>query len=43
MDPILMIVGALAAGAAIGVKDTAASAVKDAYLFERVSAATVRC
>jgi hypothetical protein len=31
MDPITLIVTALAAGAALGVKDTASSAVKDAY------------
>lgn len=31
MDPITLIVTALAAGAALGVKDTASSAVEDAY------------
>ena len=31
MDPITLIVTALAAGAALGVSDTASSAVKDAY------------
>jgi hypothetical protein len=31
MDPITLIVTALAAGAALGVKDTASAAVKDAY------------
>ena len=31
MDPITVIVTALAAGAALGITDTAASAVKDAY------------
>jgi hypothetical protein len=31
MDPITLIVTALAAGAALGLKDTASSAVKDAY------------
>ena len=31
MDPITLIVTALAAGAALGVKDAASSAVKDAY------------
>ncbi|MBV9380212.1 MAG: hypothetical protein JOY82_16770 [Streptosporangiaceae bacterium] len=31
MDPITLIVTALAAGAALGVTDTASSAVKDAY------------
>ena len=31
MDPITLIVTALAAGAALGVKDTTSSAVKDAY------------
>lgn len=31
MDPITLIVTALAAGAALGVQDTAATAVKDAY------------
>ncbi|MGH3973867.1 MAG: hypothetical protein ACRDS9_11165 [Pseudonocardiaceae bacterium] len=31
MDPISLIVGALAAGAATGLTDTAAGAVKDAY------------
>jgi hypothetical protein len=31
MDPITLIATALAAGAALGLKDTAASAVKDAY------------
>jgi hypothetical protein len=31
MDPITLIVTALAAGAAIGMRDTASSAVKDAY------------
>jgi|SRR6266568_275335 len=31
MDPITLIVTALVAGAALGVKDTAAAAVKDAY------------
>jgi len=31
MDPITLIVTALAAGAALGVKDSASSAVKDAY------------
>ncbi|WP_053226717.1 hypothetical protein [Solirubrobacter soli] len=31
MDPISLIVAAVAAGAAAGLKDTAASAVKDAY------------
>ncbi len=31
MDPITLIVTALAAGAALGVKDTASSAVRDAY------------
>jgi hypothetical protein len=31
MDPVTLIVTALAAGAALGVKDAASSAVKDAY------------
>jgi hypothetical protein len=31
MDPITLIVTALAAGAALGMRDTASSAVKDAY------------
>jgi hypothetical protein len=31
MDPVTLILTALAAGAALGVKDTASSAVKDAY------------
>jgi hypothetical protein len=31
MDPITLIVTALAAGAAVGVKDTASAMVKDAY------------
>lgn len=31
MDPISLIIAALAAGAAAGVKDTASQAVKDAY------------
>jgi hypothetical protein len=31
MDPITLIVGALAAGAALGISDTASSAIKDAY------------
>jgi hypothetical protein len=31
MDPVTLIVMALAAGAALGVKDTASQAVKDAY------------
>jgi hypothetical protein len=31
MDPITLIVTALAAGAALGISDTASSAVKDAY------------
>jgi hypothetical protein len=31
MDPITLIVTALAAGAALGLKDTASAAVKDAY------------
>ena len=31
MDPITLIVTALAAGAALGVQDTASAAVKDAY------------
>lgn len=31
MDPVTLIVTALAAGAALGLKDTASSAVKDAY------------
>jgi hypothetical protein len=31
MDPVSFIVAALAAGAAAGLKDTAAAAVKDAY------------
>jgi hypothetical protein len=31
MDPVTLIVAALAAGAAAGLKDTAASAIKDAY------------
>jgi hypothetical protein len=31
MDPVTLIVTALAAGAALGVKDTASTAVKDAY------------
>ena len=31
MDPITLIVTALAAGAALGLKDTASSAIKDAY------------
>jgi hypothetical protein len=31
MDPITLIVTALAAGAALGVKDTASTAIKDAY------------
>jgi len=31
MDPITLILTALAAGAALGVKDTASAAVKDAY------------
>ena len=31
MDPITLIVTALASGAALGVTDTASSAVKDAY------------
>jgi len=31
MDPITLIVTALMAGAALGVKDTASSAIKDAY------------
>jgi hypothetical protein len=31
MDPVTLIVTALAAGAALGVKDTASAAVKDAY------------
>jgi len=31
MDPITLIVTALAAGSALGLKDTASSAVKDAY------------
>jgi hypothetical protein len=31
MDPITLIVAALAAGAALGIKDTASSAVQDAY------------
>src|SRR5215471_12817493 len=31
MDPVTLIVMALAAGAALGVKDTASAAVKDAY------------
>lgn len=39
MDPISMIVGALAAGAASGLQDTTTGAVKDAYqsLRDRVS------
>ena len=32
MDPITLIVTALAAGAALGLKDTASSAVRDAYV-----------
>jgi hypothetical protein len=32
MDPISLIVGALAAGAATGLKDTAADGLKDAYV-----------
>lgn len=31
MDPVTLILTALAAGAALGVKDTASAAVKDAY------------
>ena len=31
MDPITLIVAALAAGAAVGLKDTTSSAVRDAY------------
>ena len=31
MDPITLIVTALAAGAALGITDTASSAIKDAY------------
>ena len=31
MDPVSLIVAALAAGAAVGLKDTASGAVKDAY------------
>ena len=31
MDPVTLIVAALAAGAALGVKDTASAAVRDAY------------
>jgi hypothetical protein len=31
MDPITLVVTALAAGAALGVKDTASAAIKDAY------------
>ena len=31
MDPITLIVAALAAGAAVGITDTASSAIKDAY------------
>jgi hypothetical protein len=31
MDPVTLIVTALAAGAALGLKDTASSAIKDAY------------
>lgn len=31
MDPVTLIVAALAAGVALGVKDTASAAVKDAY------------
>jgi hypothetical protein len=31
MDPITLIVAALAAGAALGITDTASSAIKDAY------------
>ncbi len=31
MDPVTLIVAALVAGAAVGLKDTASSAVKDAY------------
>ncbi len=31
MDPITLIVSALAAGAGVGVKDTASAAIKDAY------------
>ncbi len=32
MDPITLILTALAAGAALGIKDTASAAVKDAYV-----------
>jgi len=31
MDPITLIVSALVAGAAVGTKDTASEAIKDAY------------
>jgi len=32
MDPITLIVTALTAGAALGIKDTASTAVRDAYV-----------
>lgn len=38
MDPVTLIVTALAAGAALGLKDTASSAMKDAYLALRALA-----
>jgi hypothetical protein len=33
MDPVTLIVTALAAGAALGLKDTVSTAAKDAYRF----------